>query len=263
MGKRIFQRIEVLLKKASVDPVFRGTFLERRGDAAQEIGLSLEPAEAAMLRAVRREQLEAIIARTSVPEAHRRAFLGQAAAAMLAALGIVAGRPGAAGAQVPAPPFFGGVRPDAPPIRDPNADLPPGGIRPDLPPKKPKTIEQRVISVIAKQLKVDEQRITAHKKPVEVLSLVDDLEATPPALVQLRKGLEKEFSLKVPVAAFKKLHTVGETVDYVKKAVDKRTSAAKRKPDAPAKASEQQPSPDDPVVLPADFPPVAGGVRPK
>jgi acyl carrier protein len=237
MGRQISQRIEVLLKKASVDPAFRTAFFERRGEVAREIGLQLEPEEAAMLRAVRREQLEAIIARTSVPEAHRRAFLGQAAAAMLAALGIVAGRPGAAAAQVPAP-------------------LKPGGIRPDMPDKKPKTIEQRVISVIAKQLKVDELRITAHDKGSRAVSLVDDLEATAPGLVQVRKGLEKEFTLKIPSAAFKKLHTVGETVDYVKKAVDKRTSTAKPKPDAPAQ------SPDQPQPPSADFPPVARGVRP-
>ena len=180
MGGQIPQRIEVLLKKASVDPVFRTAFLERRGEMAQEIGLSLEPAEAAMLRAVRREQLEAIIARTSVPEEHRRAFLGQAAAAMLAALGIVAGGPGSAaepnsGSAIPDPPMFGGVRPDAPPRPAPPDPVRPGGCRPDLPDKKPKTIEQRVIGVIAKQLKVNELLITTHKKPLKSLLLVEDL----------------------------------------------------------------------------------------
>ena len=138
MGRQISQRIEVLLKKASVDPLFRTAFLERRGEVAQAIGLSLEPTEAAMLRAVPREQLEAIIARTSVPEEHRRAFLGQAAAAMLTALGIVAGRPGTAaepepGSTVPAPPMFGGVRPDAPPSQDTPVPMAPGGIQPDTP----------------------------------------------------------------------------------------------------------------------------------
>ena len=179
MGGQIPQRIEVLLKKASVDPVFRTAFLERRGEMAQEIGLSLEPAEAAMLRAVRREQLEAIIARTSVPEEHRRTFLGQAAAAMLAALGIVAGGPGSAaepnsGSAIPDP-MFGGVRPDAPPRPAPPDPVRPGGCRPDLPDKKPKTIEQRVIGVIAKQLKVNELLITTNKKPLESLLLVEDL----------------------------------------------------------------------------------------
>jgi acyl carrier protein len=256
MGRQVSQRIEVLLKKASVDPAFKAAFLERRGDMAEEIGLPLEPAEAAMLRAVRREQLDAIIARTSVPDEHRRAFLGQAAAAMLAALGIVAGRPGVAAGQVPEPPFFGGVRPDNPPARPANEDLPPGGVRPDMPPeKKPKTVEQRVISIIAKQLKADEKDV----KPKT--SLVDDLGATAKGKVQLRKALEKEFSLKLPAAAFKKLETVGETVDFVKKAVDKHKATAQPKDDASATPAAP-PSPDAPV-LPPNFPPVAGGVRPK
>ena len=196
-----------------------------------------------MLRAVRREQLEAIIARTSVPDEHRRAFLGQAAAAMLAALGIVAGRPGAAVGQVPSPLKPGGIRPDMPDLRD-----------------KPKTVEQRVISVIARQLKVDELRITTQDKGTRAVSLVDDLEATAPRLAQLRKGLEKEFTLKIPPAAFKKLHTVGETVDYVTKALDKSKPAAKPTPEAPAKAADlprppPPPSPDSPSIF-------VGGVRP-
>jgi acyl carrier protein len=257
MGRQISQRIEVLLKKASVDPTFRTAFLERRGEVAREIGLQLEPDETAMLRAVRREQLEAIIARTSVPEAHRRAFLGQAAAAMLAALGIVAVRPGAAEAQDVRPDFpTNGVRPDIPPSVAPYPVA--GGVRPDKLDKKPKTIEQRVIGVIAAELGIDELRITIHNERTRAVSLVDDLEATEAKLVQVRKGLEKEFSLKIPIAAFKKLHTVGETVDYVKKAVDKHASAAKPKPDAPAKAPDQpQPQPEPPV------PPIfVGGVRP-
>ena len=78
--------IEVLVKKAAVDAEFKALLLARRAAAAQEIGLTLEPAEAMMLAVAPAEQLEAIIARTSVPAEHRRAFLGQAAAAMLAAL---------------------------------------------------------------------------------------------------------------------------------------------------------------------------------
>ena len=255
MGRQISQRIEVLLKKASVDPVFRTAFLERRGEVAEEIGLPLEPAEAAMLRAVRREQLEAIIARTSVPEEHRRAFLGQAAAAMLAALGIVSGRPGAAGEPepgpaVPAPPMFGGVRPDAP------VPMAPGGIRPGMP-DKPKTVEQRVISVTAKQLKVNELLITTNKKSLAELSLVDDLVATRSGLVQLRKGLEKEFSVKIPGDKFKKLDTMGKTIDYVKKAVQKQKSVDQPKQDSSANAADQPPPP-----APVAPYPMAGGVRP-
>jgi len=110
--------IEVLVKKASVDAEFRALLLERRAAAASEIGLELEPAEAMMLDGVPPAQLEAIIASTKVDEANRRAFLGRAAALMLAALGV-----GAAGCQKPPPPK--GIAPDKPPVTD--------GSRPDRP----------------------------------------------------------------------------------------------------------------------------------
>jgi hypothetical protein len=80
--------IEVLIKKASVDPSFRGRLLEKRAEAAREIGLELSPAEVAAINAVPPAQLEQIIASTRVPEMQRRAFLGQVGAAMLAALTI-------------------------------------------------------------------------------------------------------------------------------------------------------------------------------
>lgn len=82
--------IEVLIKKAAVDPDFKELLLQQRAAAAGQIGLTLDPAEALMLAAAARTQLEAVIAQTSVPEEHRRAFLGKAAVAMLAAIGIVA-----------------------------------------------------------------------------------------------------------------------------------------------------------------------------
>ncbi|MDP2898921.1 MAG: hypothetical protein Q8Q12_20480 [bacterium] len=79
--------IEVLVKKASVDAEFRNLLVEKRSEAAKEIELELGPAEVLMLNAVPRGQLEAIIANTKVSETSRRAFLGRAAAVMLAALG--------------------------------------------------------------------------------------------------------------------------------------------------------------------------------
>jgi hypothetical protein len=80
--------IDVLVKKASIDPAFRALLLSDRSQAADEIGLQLDPAESAMLAAVPSAQLAKIIDRTTVPEQHRRAFLGKAAAAMLATMGI-------------------------------------------------------------------------------------------------------------------------------------------------------------------------------
>ena len=130
--------IDVLVKKAAVDPEFRALLLSDRARAADAIGLQLDPAEAAMLAAVPAGQLETIIDRTSVPVEQRRAFLGKAAAAMLAALsaggaavaaaGGFAVSKGAAGGAMPDRPMPAptGSRPDRPPAVD--------GIRPDPPP---------------------------------------------------------------------------------------------------------------------------------
>ena len=87
MLKDIPRGVEVLVKKASVDPAFKKTLLEKRAKAADDIALKLKPAEAAMLDAVPVKQLEAIVANTKVSPGLRPAFLGYAAAAMLAALG--------------------------------------------------------------------------------------------------------------------------------------------------------------------------------
>jgi len=97
--------VEVLVKKAAVDPAFRARLLELRDGAAAEIGLSLEPAEALMLRSVPAEQLEAIVRSTQVSPRLRPVFLGTAASLMLAALGTT-GCP-------PAP--TRGIQPDPPP----------------------------------------------------------------------------------------------------------------------------------------------------
>ncbi len=84
---RIPQGIEVLVKKASVDSQFRTLLLEKRAGAAALIDLELSPAEAAMIEAVPRDQLERIIDYTTVPEEHRRIFLGKIGCLMLALLG--------------------------------------------------------------------------------------------------------------------------------------------------------------------------------
>ncbi|HUT35008.1 MAG TPA: hypothetical protein VNE39_16070 [Planctomycetota bacterium] len=110
--------IEVLVKKAAVDAEFHALLVERRAEAADEIGLALDPAEVAMLTSIPASLLEGIIARTTVTPVTRAAFLGKAAAVMLAALGT-----DLAIADGPAPP--GGIAPD--PVK-------PTGITPDRPP---------------------------------------------------------------------------------------------------------------------------------
>jgi hypothetical protein len=131
--------IEVLVKKAAVDPEFRELLFAQRGGAAAAIELELDPAEDAMLNAIPREQLAQIVSQTTVPVEQRRVFLGRLAVAMLAVLGAgVAGcdlaRTSSAGVR-PAPPGSDGIRPDRPtnaPPAQPPAPAP-AGVRPDLP----------------------------------------------------------------------------------------------------------------------------------
>ncbi|MGA2066038.1 MAG: Os1348 family NHLP clan protein [Thermoguttaceae bacterium] len=215
MSQAIPQGIEVLVKKASVDAAFRALLLERPEEAVGQIGLDLGPAEAMMLRSVPREQLAAVIARTSVPEEHRRAFLGQAAAAMLGALGMM-GCTVAAAQKVPIAP--GGVAPDRPISKQP-AD--------NAAPPTPKEIQERVAKVLVAQLKVAKDDVTPEKL------LAKDLGATGTKAIGLRTALAKEFKIKITAESFKKVRTVGDAADYVGKALQ---------PPAKTKPTQPQPS---------------------
>ena len=123
--------IEVLIKKAAVDPEFRTVLLEKRAAAADEIGLVLDPAEAMMLKAAPAAQLDAIIAQTRVHPSVLPAFLGRAAAVMLVALGA-----GSLGCDREKGGEVAGIEPDRPPAKEvePPRNTPvPEGIRPDRP----------------------------------------------------------------------------------------------------------------------------------
>jgi len=109
--RHIPRGLEVLIKKAAVDPAFKKLLLEKRADAAAVISLRLEPAEATMLNAVPAEQLEAIVASTKVSPNLQPAFLGYAAGVMLAALGATT----TACDGNPTSPPVEGIRPDPPP----------------------------------------------------------------------------------------------------------------------------------------------------
>ncbi len=212
MNAPIPQGIEVLVKKASVDAQFRELLLTRPAEAAGQIGLATA-AESLMLAAVPRGQLEAIIAQVSVPQEHRRAFLGKAAAAMLAALGVVTAADVALaqGSRPSGPRGDGagtfGLQPDAPnasPPQDP-AEKPAS----DKQKEKEDELRKQVTAVIAKQLRTAESQVTDEKL------LADDLGASTSALVRLRKALEKKFKIKLPGEKFKKVRSVGNVVGVV------------------------------------------------
>jgi hypothetical protein len=107
--------LEVLIKKAAVDPAFKKMLLEKRAGAAEAIALKLEAAEAAMLEAVPGAQLKAIVANTKVNPSLRPAFLGYAGSVMLAALGTAT----ACGGADVSPDVTRGIEPDIPVATDP------------------------------------------------------------------------------------------------------------------------------------------------
>jgi acyl carrier protein len=206
MSTQVPRGIEVLVKKASVDPAFKAILLERRAAAADEIGLHVEPAEAAILAAIPRGQLETIVANTDVPQSHRRAFLGQAAAAMLAVLGVGAiGGPAFAVERGSS----GGIRPykrtDKKPDKEPEK-------KEEDPDEKEKIIKKRVAAIIAKRFKV------AEKELKDESLLVEDLRATASQRAGLKRQLETQFRIKIPRKDFDKARTVRDVAECVNEA---------------------------------------------
>ncbi|UCE27641.1 MAG: hypothetical protein JSW52_02495 [Candidatus Coatesbacteria bacterium] len=126
MTNDIPRGVEVLVKKAAVDPEFKALLMTERSGAAAEIGLELNEAETAMLDGAPETQLESIIANTTVSPKIRPAFAGRVAAVMLAALGV-----GIAGAGCGDDDDDGGVgptlgsRPDEPDRLYEETDYPP------------------------------------------------------------------------------------------------------------------------------------------
>lgn len=102
--------IEVLVKKASVDPAFRALLMRQRAEAAKTIGLELSQAEVQMLNSYPADQLDTVISNTKVPAHASSAFLGNAAAIMLLALGAVL--------IIPELGRTRGAEPDFPPPKD-------------------------------------------------------------------------------------------------------------------------------------------------
>ena len=156
-GKNIGQvprGIELLVKKAAVDPEFRTVLHEKRAGAAREIDLTLTSAETAMLNAVPSGQLEAIIAATRVRPTTMPALLGKSAAAMLLALAAIAVGCDSGGVVL-------GEQPDRPEATEPAEKEG----RPDQGPVKPK--DPKTITTTGIVPHPDEQPATEPEKPAE------------------------------------------------------------------------------------------------
>ncbi|MDH4155320.1 MAG: acyl carrier protein [Nitrospira sp.] len=72
------------------------------------------------------------------------------------------------------------------------------------------TVEERVKKIIAEQLGVEEDEVTAEA------SFVEDLGADSLDTVELVMALEEEFSIEIPDEDAEKILTVGKALDYIK-----------------------------------------------
>ena len=72
--------IEMLIKRAAVDPAFRTELLAARSNAAKDAAVQLSYSEQQVLDTYPEDWLKKIIDSTRVPDCERRAFLGKAAA---------------------------------------------------------------------------------------------------------------------------------------------------------------------------------------
>ena len=74
------------------------------------------------------------------------------------------------------------------------------------------SVEDRVIDIVAEQLGVDRDKITAETH------FVNDLGADSLDTVELVMELEEEFDINIPDDAAEKIQRVGEAIDFIEKA---------------------------------------------
>lgn len=74
-------------------------------------------------------------------------------------------------------------------------------------------LEQRVKEIIAEQLGVEQEEVTASD------SIVDDLGADSVDIAELIMALEEEFEVEISDEEAEKLLTVKDAVDYVRKSI--------------------------------------------
>ena len=72
-------------------------------------------------------------------------------------------------------------------------------------------IDERVKSIVVKQLSVKEEDVKNESK------FIDDLGADPLDTVELVMGLEEEFDTEIPDEEAEKITSVQEAIDYVTK----------------------------------------------
>ncbi len=71
------------------------------------------------------------------------------------------------------------------------------------------SVEERVIDIVAEQLGVEKEKVTADT------SFVNDLGADSLDTVELVMELEEEFDITIPDDAAEKIQTVGQAVEHI------------------------------------------------
>lgn len=71
------------------------------------------------------------------------------------------------------------------------------------------SVEERVIDIVAEQLGVEKEKVTAET------SFVNDLGADSLDTVELVMELEEEFDITIPDDAAEKIQTVGQAVEHI------------------------------------------------
>ena len=73
------------------------------------------------------------------------------------------------------------------------------------------SVHERVIDIVADQLGVDKEKISAET------SFVNDLGADSLDTVELVMELEEEFDINIPDDAAEKIQTVGQAIEFIEK----------------------------------------------
>ena len=79
-------------------------------------------------------------------------------------------------------------------------------------------IEVRLKQIVAKNLDVNESRITADSR------YIDDLGADSLDQVELIMALEEEFGVEIPDEAAEKIRTISDTLKYIKEHIPEKTA---------------------------------------
>lgn len=74
------------------------------------------------------------------------------------------------------------------------------------------SIEERVIDIVAEQLGVDKEKVTAQT------NFISDLGADSLDTVELVMELEEEFDINIPDDAAEKIQTVGQVIAFIENA---------------------------------------------